>query len=128
MRPKRQLYGKWDYANGGGVRGTVGAATNIFNKNGRRLDANAEVNRNLMPHQRMQYGGGLNYAAPNGGASVMVNHARQMGTNLNVEGRGLLYRSRDRNTRLDGNVNYNQNYGPRSRADVGGVLKFAHRF
>lgn len=134
FRPKRQtdINANVQHSNLDGTRGTLGATSNLFKDDaGRRLDANAQVAKTFRPNSPVQYNGGLNYAAPRGGASFDVGHARGMGTNLNVEGRGLLYQSRDRMSRLDGNVNYNQQFGggqPRSRPDFGAGLTFTRRF
>lgn len=133
-RQKRQnndAFANLERTSDGGTRGTVGATSMLFKDSaGRHLDASAQVAKTFRPNNPVEYNGGLNYVAPRGGASVDVGHARGFGTNLNVEGRGLLYQSRDRLSRLDGNVNYNQQFGggQHARPNFGGGLTFTRRF
>lgn len=106
----------------------MGAKGNLLNENGHRLDGTAQVGRNFNPGGPVNYGGGLNYAGPKAGGSVDVNHARHQGTNVNAAANVNLFESRNHRTRLDGQANYQQNFGPRTRPDFGGGLKFTHRF
>lgn len=100
----------------------------MYNENGHRLDGQAQVGRQFNPSGPVNIGAGLNYAGPKLGGNLDVNHARHQGTNVNAGANYNLFRSQDRRTNLDATANYQQNFGPRSRPDFGGGLRFTHRF
>lgn len=109
---------------------TLGTRGNVFHDEaaGRRLDAHAQVSKPFQPRGPTQYGAGLEYTAPKLGASVDVQHARNWGTHVNAEGRANVFESRDHRTRVDATANYGQNFGPKTRPDVGAGLRLTHRF
>lgn len=58
-----------------------------------------------------------------------MNQQRGMGTNLNVGGNANLYTSPNGNTRVDGNANYNRQFGgPFPRKDYNVGVGVSHRF
>lgn len=131
IRHKRQVFGSITPNNQGGTRGTIGASGTLLNQNGHRLDGHGQVSQNWKPSGPTEFGGGLNYQGPRGGASLDANHARHMGTDVNAQGNLNLWRSGNGRSNLDGTANYNQHFGGpggRSRPNYGAGINFVHRF
>ena len=127
-RYARQVFGGVQGQPGGPQQGTIGASGNLYNSNGHNLDGRVQASQQFNPRGPVAVGGGLDYTAPRGGASVDVNHQRGFGTNVNAQGRANLYTSPNTRTTVDAVGNYNQNFGPRSRPDYNVGVGFKHRF
>lgn len=64
-------------------------------------------------------------------ASVDVEHRRRQGTDVNAQVGGEIWKSRNGQSELNGNANYNQHFGGpggRSKPNYGAGLQFRHRF
>lgn len=131
QRYRRQLTGGVQAGSNGGVHGSLGAAGNLYNNNGHRVDGHGDISKNWGPKGPTTIGGGLDYQGPRGGASVNANHAHRFGTDVGASGNANLWKSNNGNSRLDGTANYNQHFGGptgRSRPNFGAGLNFNHRF
>lgn len=66
-----------------------------------------------------------------GSVSATVDRNRQSGTNVNLEAQARLWQSQNRQSTLDGNANYQRNFGGQfgtGRPNYGVGLNFRHRF
>lgn len=61
-------------------------------------------------------------------ASVDIQNQRRGGTSVNAQV-GRVWESRDKNTRVEANVNWGRNFGPGGgRPNYGGNIQFSRRF
>lgn len=66
-----------------------------------------------------------------GSVTATVDRSKQTGTNVNIEAQARLWQSRNRQSTLDGNANYQRNFGGQfgtGRPNYGVGLNFRHRF
>lgn len=66
-----------------------------------------------------------------GSVTATVDRNRQAGTNVNLDAQARLWQSQNRKSTLDGNANYQRNFGGQfgtGRPNYGVGLNFRHRF
>jgi hypothetical protein len=63
--------------------------------------------------------------------SLGANHEEGIGTNLNLESRANLWRSKSGNTKLDGSASWSKHfgsYGSNGRGKYSAILNFSHNY